>query len=92
MCLVVRDALDELPQSADTGSQQQIEGLLHTRPEHADTHGGADRLVVSAEAPFGAYRGAAKIDLPVSPCFLHYGMLRTGMEKALDVPARTSDQ
>ena len=23
MCLVVRDALDELPQSADTGSQQQ---------------------------------------------------------------------
>ena len=54
------------------GCRWHVEGLLHTRPEHADTRGGADRLVVSAEAPFGGYRGAAKIDLPVSPCFLHY--------------------
>ena len=53
------------------GARWHVEGLLHTRPEHADTRGGADRLVVSAEASFGGYRGVAKIDLPVSPCFLH---------------------
>ena len=38
------------------GARWHVEGLLHTRPEHADTRGGADRLVVSAEAPFGGYR------------------------------------